>query len=873
MPIQQMLLGVGAVAKTYVDDIFSTYLWKGSGSNRSINNGINLSGKGGLVWVKARNDTHQHHLFDTVRGANEMIASDSNSDEATVANRVTAFNNNGFTLGSADQVNGTSADYTSWTFRKSSAFTIKEYTGTGSTQSISHDLGSVPGCIMIKRTDDPAGWAVYHRGVDGLNPENYALGLDNSDARSESANYWNDTAPTATHFTVKTSGSTNTSGATYIAYIFAGGKKNDDNAVNFDGSGDYLSLAASSDLTLDADFTIEWFSKRQTGGGMSVIGIGDYNNVGGMEIFFHTTASGGKVHIYTKDSSSGANRLISADAYAVDRYQHCALVRSGSTITFYLDGKNQGSWTESQTLGPSGNNTLTIGRSTYNGSGVAYWNGKISNFRITKGQALYTTNFNVPHDALTQTSQNAVSSNVKLLCCNGSTTTSSTVTPGTITANGDPNIQGSQYIFDDTAAHVFGDAGDQNLVKCGRYVGNGNADGPEINLGWEPQWVIIKNASAAVSWHMFDSMRGIPTGASDVRLEADETGSEFSNTNDTYNYLDLTPTGFKIKTSGGWVNTSGQAYIYMCIRRPDGYVGKPPELGTSAFNVVYGNSSSNIPNFASNFVVDMGIYKEPASSYGWYLHTRLTGQKALRTDTNAAQMSNDSDATFDSNAGWGKFGYNTDKASWLWKRHAGFDVVTWTGDGVHGRQISHSLNNTAQMLWIKRRSGVNAWTTGHIGLNGGTNPWNYYVGINETSQETDDDVFADTAPTSTHFTIGGHSQVNSDGEKYIAMLFASVEGISKVGYFDGQNSDLTVTFGFQPRFLMVKRADSTGDWNVYDTTRGLVSGADKELRLNDDSAQSDHEVGDITSTGFTFACGGSHDTCSAGGKWIYYAHA
>ena len=269
----------------------------------------------------------------------------------------------------------------------------------------------------------------------------------------------------------------------------------------------------------------------------------------------------------------------------------------------------------------------------------------------------------------------------------------------------------------------------------------------------------------------------------------------------------------------------------------------------------------------------MGIYKEPASSYGWYLHTRLTGQKALRTDTNAAQMSNDSDATFDSNAGWGKFGYNTDKASWLWKRHAGFDVVTWTGDGVHGRQISHSLNNTAQMLWIKRRSGVNAWTTGHIGLNGGTNPWNYYVGINETSQETDDDVFADTAPTSTHFTIGGHSQVNSDGEKYIAMLFASVEGISKVGYFDGQSSDLTVTFGFQPRFLMVKRADWVGDWNVYDTTRGLVSGADKELRLNDDSAQSDHEVGDITSTGFTFACGGSHDTCSAGGKWIYYAHA
>ena len=82
-----------------------------------------------------------------------------------------------------------------------------------------------------------------------------------------------------------------------------------------------------------------------------------------------------------------------------------------------------------------------------------------------------------------------------------------------------------------------------------------------------------------------------------------------------------------------------------------------------------------------------------------------------------------------------------------------------------------------------------------------------------------------------------------------------------------------MTFGFQPRFLMVKRADAAGDWNVYDTTRGLVSGADKELRLNTPSAQSNHEVGDITSTGFTFACSSTHDTCQSGAKFLYYAHA
>ena len=80
-PIQQMLLGVCAVAtKTYVDDLFKTYLYWGNESVRSINTGINMSGKGGLVWVKARNDSHQHHLFDTVRGANKMLASDADSD-------------------------------------------------------------------------------------------------------------------------------------------------------------------------------------------------------------------------------------------------------------------------------------------------------------------------------------------------------------------------------------------------------------------------------------------------------------------------------------------------------------------------------------------------------------------------------------------------------------------------------------------------------------------------------------------------------------------------------------------------------------------------------------------------------------------------
>ena len=79
MPIQQMLLGVGAVAtKTYVDDVFSTYLFKGNATARSINNGVDLSGEGGMVWLKNRDGAFNHTLFDTERGTTKIIRSSTN---------------------------------------------------------------------------------------------------------------------------------------------------------------------------------------------------------------------------------------------------------------------------------------------------------------------------------------------------------------------------------------------------------------------------------------------------------------------------------------------------------------------------------------------------------------------------------------------------------------------------------------------------------------------------------------------------------------------------------------------------------------------------------------------------------------------------
>ena len=170
MPIQQMLLGAGAVAtKPYVDDVFHVQVHAGNSATRSINNGIDLAGKGGLIWAKTRNVANSSHtLFDTVRGATKYLSSNDGDAEATyTGNGITSFNNNGYTLGddsSWQGLNHSGNKYVLNTFCKASGFfDVVTYTGNGSNRTIAHSLGSVPGMIIVKNTSSSGDWSVYHR--------------------------------------------------------------------------------------------------------------------------------------------------------------------------------------------------------------------------------------------------------------------------------------------------------------------------------------------------------------------------------------------------------------------------------------------------------------------------------------------------------------------------------------------------------------------------------------------------------------------------------------------------------------------------------------------------------------------------------------
>ena len=212
--------GNGADATLYVDDVFSTYLYTGNGSTQTITNGIDLAGKGGMVWIKDRSASSDQILSDTARGITYYLSSNNTLDQGNAAGAyVASTSSTGFSIGSAANVNASSDNFVSWTFRKAAKFfDVVTYTGTGSARTIAHSLGVAPGMIIVKRTDTTGNWQVYS---NGLTSAANSIQLNLTNAQASAPTVWNSTAPTSSVFSVGTDATVNASGGTYVAYLFA----------------------------------------------------------------------------------------------------------------------------------------------------------------------------------------------------------------------------------------------------------------------------------------------------------------------------------------------------------------------------------------------------------------------------------------------------------------------------------------------------------------------------------------------------------------------------------------------------------------------------------------------------------------------------
>jgi len=247
--LAQFAAAGGGALPAYIEDVFSTYLYTGNGATQTITNGIDLAGKGGLTWFKSRASVSNHFLFDSARGTNKYLRSQLvNAEGTSTSDWISSFNSNGFSLGSNAFLNTSDESMVSWTFRKQPKFfDVVTYTGTGAAQNIAHNLGSVPGCIIAKNITSNGNWHVYHRSLGDGN-----VAYLNLTSPPDPADYWNNTTPTSTVFSVKSENSL--SGQTYVAYLFA----HDAGGFGLSGEDNVVSCGLATVASANAVVTLGW---------------------------------------------------------------------------------------------------------------------------------------------------------------------------------------------------------------------------------------------------------------------------------------------------------------------------------------------------------------------------------------------------------------------------------------------------------------------------------------------------------------------------------------------------------------------------------------------------------------------------------------
>jgi hypothetical protein len=416
----------------------------------------------------------------------------------------------------------------------------------------------------------------------------------------------------------------------------------------------------------------------------------------------------------------------------------------------------------------------------------------------------------------------------------------------------DLNVSGATYV-----AYLYAhDATSDGLIQCGSFTTDGSGYAPQVTLGWEPQWVMFKRANSSTfgSWQIVDTMRGwVNNGsaADDYTLFANLSNSEGSAADRGF----PTATGFNV----GYTGAVSSEYIYVAIRRGP---MRTPTLGTSVFSPVYATSASSPYTVTTNFPVDLVISTDVSGSSKNTMD-RLRGGTTtsyafVNTNSTLAESTGSSigigfqnNTAVVDNSYWSGYGLNV--IYWNFRRAPGFmDVVCYTGTGTIFGSVTHGLGVKPELLICKNRTTSENWyvqyqnpVSGVItqlrlntnegdlsggGFNGHLFPTYFYVWNN-----------------------GSVLQNNTAGSNYVAYLFASVPGVSKVGSYTGNGSSQTINCAFTTgaRFVLIKRTDSTGDWWVWDTARGIVSANDPALRLNSTAAETTGiDSVDPDSTGF-----------------------
>jgi hypothetical protein len=363
-------------------------------------------------------------------------------------------------------------------------------------------------------------------------------------------------------------------------------------------------------------------------------------------------------------------------------------------------------------------------------------------------------------------------------------------------------------------------------------------------------------------------------------------------------------------TESGWINFGQRPFTYT---PPTGFVAlNTYNLPTST--IVKGNTVMDATLWtgtgASQAVTNAGAFKP---DFAW-LKIRSGAANHILIDsvrgvtnylnsntTNAEASSADQFLSFNSNGftvGANTTGGNTNQSGstyvgWQWQAgqgstssntngtitstvsvnaSAGFSVVTWTGTGANAT-VGHGLGVAPQLIINKPRNAADNWISWHTSL-GALG----YIYLNLTNASASAAaVWNSTLPTSSVFSVGTSSNINSSAQTMVSYCWTPIAGFSAFGSYSGNNSTdgPMVYTGFQPKFVLIKGTGNASGWQLQDSARNTYNVVNAVLRPDLSAAESTGYGGvlDFLSNGFKLRTTDTNYNSSSYGPYIYMAFA
>jgi len=862
---------------------FNIETWTGTGGARSIT-GLGFSPN--LVWYKERSSTSSHELLDTLRGPTNYIMSSSSNAQASSAQGLQSFDSDGFSVGTDGAVNESGETYVGWTWKADdNEPTI--FGGPAKTvYKFEDNANDVTGAYNASASNVSYVTGYFNKAAE-FNGSNSTMFLASSGSSlvdydsNFSISLWFNVSSWASEASTD--------------FLWTGGGTR---IIN-------ITLTGSTGLQVDI-----WNSGSHL---VSTTGLSE--NTWYHLVFTRSKASGMKLYIdgslvdtnlYIGNAGSLSGKQDSIGTYwdntrnnftgKIDQFRiYDGVVTDDDVTALYAETASQN---DDLTLGgppqilvsANANAGFSISQATFASEGtIPHGLSSAPNFVILKGVTA-AEDWLIYHSSLGTGKYLSFSRNGGT---DGATTRAdsfSSVTATTVTNDWtSSNVKWIMYSFHNVTGYQ----------KFGGYTGNGGNNRSITGLGFKPDFVMIKATSMSSDWSLFDSRR-----SGNKTLATNESAAEVTNDSNGY-ILSFDSDGFTTQVGSSDdvnVNNFNETYIYWAIAKN---VPSNTTLANSFKTVEWDGTGNTNAITGLGFRPDLVWLKNQEAGTYYNLSDSVRGAlKYIPSNANTAEeTTQDSFRSFDSDGftvGSANGFNNANKkfVAWCWKAGNtwqsnldgsidsitntntanGFSIIKYTGNNTAGATIGHGLTSAPEMVIVRQLDIEENWTTGNSYLNGGTNPWDYVINLNNSNAESNQSwPWNDTAPSSSVITLGSGGGINNSGGKFIVYCWHSVSGYSKFGSYTGNaTAGTNITVGFQPDWILTKRIDGADNWRLYDSVRQHSNAFDLPAYINDagetiygSGAANNTGVTGVTSTAFTLGNGNLSN--GNGHKYIYMA--